>query len=73
MKNNNCCAKCNSTNILRIKGYGQAYGSGDNIMAGVFDQVIVTKYMCCDCGFIEEWLDDLSKVEKIKMYQNKRK
>ncbi len=71
MKNQRRCTKCGSCNVVRVKGNRQGYGVGDNIMAGVFDQILVTKYVCCECGYIEEWLDDLSKTEKIKNYQDR--
>ena len=66
MKNTKVCAKCNSNNILRVEGYSGCYGAGNNIRIGasVFDAVNVNRYLCCDCGFSEEWIDleDIPKV-----------
>ena len=66
MKNTRICPKCNSSNIIRIDGYAGAYGTGNNIMIGatIFSAVNVNRYVCCNCGFTEEWIDraDLEKL-----------
>ena len=70
MKNNRVCPKCQSTNIVRVDGYTGAYGVGNNVMVGisVFSAVNVNRYICCDCGFTEEWIDkeDLEKIANSK-------
>ncbi|MBQ9117353.1 MAG: hypothetical protein IJY04_10040, partial [Clostridia bacterium] len=57
-------------NIVRIDGYAGAYGPGNNVMVGssIFSAVKVNRYICCTCGFTEEWIDteELEKVEKSK-------
>lgn len=59
MKNSGMCPKCNSRNILRIEGKAGAYGSGNNIPVGftIFSYVKVPRYVCCNCGYSEEWID----------------
>lgn len=59
MKETKMCPKCQSTSIVRIDGYTGAYGSGNNVMTGltVFSAVNVNRYICCACGFTEEWID----------------
>lgn len=70
MKRTNLCPKCNSSDIVRIEGYAGAYGSGNNVALGmsVFSCVPVHRYVCCRCGFTEEWIDtgDLPKVKNSK-------
>ena len=70
MKNTRVCSKCQSSNIVRIDGYSGAYGSGNNVMTGitVFSGVPVNRYICCDCGFTEEWIDkcDIEKIANSK-------
>ena len=70
MKNSKKCPKCGSENIVRIDGYSGAYGTGNNIQVGmsIFSAVNVNRYICCTCGFTEEWIDteELEKVEKSK-------
>ena len=59
MKYRNVCLKCGGTDILRIKGKAGAYGSGNNIQTGWtnFSAVLVHRYVCCGCGYSEEWID----------------
>lgn len=70
MKYSKVCPKCQSTNIVRIDGYTGAHGAGNNVMIGmsIFSAVNVNRYICCNCGFTEEWIDkeDIEKVEKSK-------
>ena len=70
MKHTNRCPKCGSKDIVRIDGYAGAYASGNNIMLGatIFSAVNVNRYICCSCGFTEEWIDreDIEKVKESK-------
>ena len=71
MKITKTCPKCHSDDIVRIDGYTGPYGSGNNIMTGitVFSGVDVNRYICCSCGYTEEWIDN----EDIKKIKNSRK
>ena len=68
MKNKRICPKCNSTDILLVPGKAGAYGSGNNIQTGmtIFSAVLVHRYVCCSCGYSEEWIDkeDIQKLKK---------
>lgn len=68
MKNGKVCPKCGSTDILRIPGKAGAYGSGNNIPNGptIFQYIKVTRYLCCNCGFTEEWIDDAKDIITLK-------
>ncbi len=70
MNKNRICPKCGSNDICVIDGYTGPYGSGNNIMVGatVFSAVKVNRYICCTCGFTEEWInrEDLPKVRNSK-------
>ena len=70
MKNTKTCPKCGGSDIVIIDGYVGSYGSGNNIMTGatVFSAVKVDRYICCSCGFTEEWIntEDIEKVKKSK-------
>ena len=75
MKMSKSCPKCGSVDILRIEGTAGASAYTDNcFMAGmtIFSAVKVHRYLCCSCGYSEEWVDreDLSKV---KTYYEKQK
>ena len=70
MKNTKKCPKCASADIVRIGGFTGPYGSGNNVMVGasIFSAVKVNRYVCCTCGFTEEWIDtdELGKVKESK-------
>ena len=67
MKHTNLCPKCRSTDIVRIDGSVGAYGTGNNVILGntVFSAVKVHRYICCSCGYTEEWIDtdDLDRIK----------
>lgn len=68
MKNTKICPKCQSNDIIMIPGSAEAYGVGNNIKAGatVFSAVLVHRYLCCSCGYSEEWVntEDIPKLKK---------
>ena len=68
MKNSRVCPKCNSQNIARILGQVGAHGAGNNIITGltIFSAIKVTRFVCTDCGFSEEWIEPKSDLEKIR-------
>ena len=66
MKDGNKCIKCFCENIIRVPGQIGIYGVGNNISVGL-TCIKVTRYVCSQCGFVEEWIDsknDLLRVEK---------
>lgn len=73
MKNTNKCPKCNSNDIIRVNGSTRGYGAGNNIMVGatIFSAVKVNRYICCHCGYSEEWIDN-EDIPKIKNSRNLR-
>lgn len=68
MKTTHIYPKCASADILRIEGSTGAYGTGNNIQVGLtnLSAVLVHRYVCCRCGYSEEWIDreDIPKLEK---------
>ena len=74
MREKRICTKCGSTDILRVRGTVGPHGVGNNILVGmmVFSAIPVHRYVCCTCGFTEEWVDakDLADL-KTKYIKNK--
>jgi predicted RNA-binding Zn-ribbon protein involved in translation (DUF1610 family) len=68
MKRTNACPKCESKDILRIPGEVGGYGTGNNISMGwtIFSSVKVSRYLCTQCGYSEEWIDDKEDIERLK-------
>jgi len=71
MKNTGTCPKCNGSDILMVPGTVGAYGVGNNIRVGLsnFSAVRVDRYVCCYCGYSEEWI----KRENIQSLRKKYK
>ena len=65
MKINKVCPKCGGTDIVKL--ISDLYDE-PNLDLGLFVGGIVriSKYICCDCGFKEEWAEDedLPKLRK---------
>ena len=68
MKMKKICPKCGSTDIIVVPGKAGAYGVGNNIQVGLtnFSAVLVDRYVCCSCGYSEEWIkkEDIPALKK---------
>ena len=74
MKNTGICPKCDSINSVRIPGQTGAVGIGNNISIGsvIPTLVDVSRYLCSECGFVEEWIVDKEDIEKVvKKFKDK--
>lgn len=60
MKNSKQCPKCKSHDLIRIPGSIGAYGGGNHIPVGnkASQSVLVTRFVCMNCGYSEEWIED---------------
>jgi hypothetical protein len=67
MKNSKVCPKCEAADIVAVPRRVASYGTGGDIDVGVKlgGMVDVTRYLCCGCGFSEEWFDDPKDLLKI--------
>lgn len=68
MKNTSQCPKCQGRKIIRIPSPSFGKRSRNNIGLGFmkFGDAKVTRYLCCHCGFSEEWVDDANDIAKIE-------
>ncbi|GAA1542001.1 hypothetical protein GCM10009827_071870 [Dactylosporangium maewongense] len=67
MKYSHACPKCHASDIIRIPGHTGAYGSGNNIQVGQFTRPVpVARYVCLNCGFVEEWVDAPQHLAKLR-------
>lgn len=72
MKTTNICPKCGGSDIIKIDGTVRAYGGGNNIQVGmsIFSAIPVDRYLCCTCGYSEEWIDRDALPKVRKKYKN---
>jgi len=65
MKQKNKCIKCSSPDLLRIPttpGEPPGIAVGDRGM----QRVAVSKFVCANCGFIEEWVENANDLDKLR-------
>lgn len=65
MKNTHTCPKCKGTEIVRVEGGFEPHDNRIMVGWSIFSAIPVHRYVCCDCGFSEEWLDK-EDVQKLK-------
>lgn len=68
MKNTRCCPKCQSKNIVRVPDNAHRYLSNSICITKfvTVERVPVARYVCCDCGYVEEWVENGNEYNKIK-------
>lgn len=67
MKNKHICPKCNSNNIVKVSdNEGVNRTNRYNIRISSLHWVRVVRYVCCDCGFAEEWVEDKADLKEIE-------
>jgi hypothetical protein len=66
MKNTKTCPKCKCREIVIVPGSVGLFGSGNNIPLDWLKYITVSRYLCCGCGFSEEWIENQEDREKIK-------
>lgn len=69
MKNTGKCPKCGSGNVARIPDHPNRHASGNNIYTTTMTltgKIPVIRYVCCDCGYVENWVETETELDKIK-------
>ena len=77
MKNKKICPKCGGSDIMMISNDGHPDASrgggsiqtGMTIMSGIIN---IKRYVCCTCGYSEEWIDksDITAFKNSKKSMN---
>ena len=59
MKNTKCCPKCKSQNIVRVPDDAHRYLANSICITKVawVKRIPVARYVCCDCGYVENWVE----------------
>lgn len=67
MKDSGICPKCGSRNVVRIPDTGR-YASSNSIYttrATLFGKIPVIRYVCCSCGYVENWMERPDELDRI--------
>ena len=67
MKQTNTCPKCGSHEIVkpRISATGHKHAF-QVIPLGTFKAAFVERYVCCDCGYVENYVDDPKALKALR-------
>lgn len=68
MKNTGRCTKCGSANVVRVPDNPYRHASGNNIYtstATLMGKIPVIRYVCCECGYVENWVEREHELRKI--------
>lgn len=65
MKQSKTCPKCGSKEVILVMAH-----SGSHIYCGHNTHATVWHYICCDCGYSEQYVNK-PDIKKIREYYNK--
>ena len=68
MKNTNCCPKCGSENMACVPDNAHRYLANSIAITkiGWVKRIPVVRYVCCDCGYVENWIETKSGRDEIR-------
>ena len=73
MKQNKICPKCNHTDILFCKGETHGETGDNSVVLGLFKVIPIDRYVCCSCGYVEDWVDNEHLILVREKYQKEKK
>ena len=68
MKNTKRCPKCGSQVIVRVPDNAHRYLANSICMTSLafVKRIPVARYVCCDCGYVENWVENGREREKLR-------
>jgi len=71
MTDHRTCAKCGSSRVIRVSGAILADAAvfairGNRLGFGHFGSAPITRFLCGECGFFEEWIENPADLAKIR-------
>lgn len=68
MKNAHCCPKCGSRNIARVPDDAHRYLANSICITKLVtvERIPVARYVCCSCGYAENWVETQRELDEIK-------
>lgn len=73
MKNTHKCPKCGSSEIIRVPDNPYRHASGNNIYTTkmtLIGKIPVIRYVCCSCGYVENWVEGREELADIRQVFN---
>ena len=71
MKHSRICPKCGSKEIIMImERTPSGNDNGNHIYCGHYSYASIWRYICCDCGYTEQYVNK-PEIKKIREYYNK--
>lgn len=60
MKNTGRCPKCGSSEIVRVPDDAHRYLANSICVTGALTvkRIPVARYVCHDCGYVEDWVEE---------------
>lgn len=72
MTDEKTCPKCSSEEFVATE-FGLTRGRQIGITTGLVKKVTPSVYVCCDCGFLELWVDAQEDLNEVRNYYLDRK
>ena len=69
MQHTHRCPKCGGGNTVRVPDNPHRHASGNNIYTTtmtLMGKIPVIRYVCCDCGYVENWVETGAEREKLR-------
>lgn len=68
VKHTRCCPKCHSENIVRVPDDAHRYLANSIAITKVVtvERVAVARYVCCDCGYVEDWVETCRELQRLR-------
>jgi len=68
MKNTKRCPKCGSQVIVRVPDNAHRYLANSICMTSLafVKRIPVARYVCCECGYVENWVENGRAREKLR-------
>lgn len=68
MKRTGICPKCGSRDLVRVPDDAHRYLANSICITRLVtvERVPVGRYVCCGCGYVENWVETRRDLERIK-------
>jgi len=67
MKKTNTCMKCGSNEIIKPRYSATGHNNAFQVIPlSTFKVAIIEKYICADCGYVENYIDDPKALSELK-------